>query len=271
MLLVLVLSFYTRNFYQKFFISPVLFVLLNEVFRFGIQKREEWRPLLYIRYSPLLISFIYINLFHFSETLISLPTNLALLGFMGVYWLFFMNRKLAMYTGALFGILCLAFGIIYWDNYNHWRVYGAWNKEEVIPIKRPLLGVTESGQTVDLLVNVQDSLVVIDTWNSTCGACFRLIPSVDSIAKQYPAIKFLSLNYPMKRDSSQTLEFTFNLYRKRLEDESSIQVFQIAPDYNEKWHCPSFPTFFVIEKNHIIFKGAFREMLPFLQKKVAGN
>ena len=128
------------------------------------------------------------------------------------------------------------------------------------------MGISEIGETIDLLGNTGDSLVIIDTWNSSCGACFRLIPQIDSLAEKLPHVKFLSLNYPLPRDTAYALEFTLGLYQKRQVIDSRIKVYRVAPDTNKDWVCPSFPTFFLVQRNKILFKGSYANCMEYLEK-----
>jgi len=214
-ILFLLLSFFTRNLYLKYFLSPFLFIVIGELFRFILPLKSGLKPLILIRAIPIFVSFVLINGKHFSETIISFPTNTALVIAALGYWASYKFGRVGLIVSSFFVFFWLSFGIFSWDNFSHWRVYGVWERDKPIELGAPLLGLSSDNQMVDLLGTVGDSLVVIDTWNSSCGVCFRLIPSLDSLTNLYPEVKFLSLNYPMARDTSTTLEFILVLYKKR--------------------------------------------------------
>jgi thiol-disulfide isomerase/thioredoxin len=123
--------------------------------------------------------------------LILLPLSL----FLG--WLVKNKSKL---FGLIYGILivfCFLYGFDNWNSYI--RNYNSRVNQQFPPIE-----LVNSNNTKVKLDTIQNKIIVLDFWTTSCGVCFKKFPDFEKVYLEYknnPNIVFYSVNIPIRRDT----------------------------------------------------------------------
>lgn len=114
------------------------------------------------------------------------------------------------------------------------------------------------------LVSLKDSekIIILDFWNSTCGPCYRLFPTIDSVRKKLDQTKYdirvvnIPLNGEVKKDNYRLLNkyhYTFN------------QLFAETNSVVDSFGVEVYPTTIILFRNNVIFRGAFENAMKKIQ------
>ncbi len=134
--------------------------------------------------------------------IILLPFSL-LLGYL------YKNKSISY--GLIYAIL-IAFVFFYgFDNWNSFiRNYNSRMNQ-----KSPSIELVNSNNKKVKLDTIQNKVIVLDFWTTSCGICFKKFPDYEKVYLEYqnnPKIIFYSINIPIKRDTLlKTKELVKNL------------------------------------------------------------
>lgn len=101
---------------------------------------------------------------------------------------------------------------------------------------------------------IEDKIIVLDYWNSTCGACFKGFPKYEKIALLYksnPKVEFYSLNIPIKRD---TLGHTKKMIEKYNYKFSNL--YAKSDSLSKVMGIKKYPHLVILKDGKIRFNGA---------------
>jgi thiol-disulfide isomerase/thioredoxin len=108
----------------------------------------------------------------------------------------------------------------------------------------------------------KNKIVVLDFWNTSCGACFQKFPLLQELSNNYikSNVEIYAVNVPLKRDTAnqsfQVLE-EWNFTFKNLNANESI---------TEAMNVEYFPTTFIVVNGIITFKGDLLHVNSQLEK-----
>ncbi len=102
--------------------------------------------------------------------------------------------------------------------------------------------------------SLQNKIVLLDFWTTTCGICFQKFPQVQAVYDKYKndtSVMILAVNSPIEEDKPNQ---AFSDIRE--EGHSFPVVVTTDADLAEKFGVKGYPTTFVINPNgQIIYKG----------------
>lgn len=199
---------------------------------------------------PIILFYLPIHLLDFEETKIGLPSSLA--GIIGIL-LGFILTKLKSYRWAVYAfaaILLVAFHFYIYPGWVKTVFYGQFNSATSKELPALTLKDKDGKIVDDDLFN--NKVVILDFWNTSCGACFQKFPLLQELSDQYQNsnVAIYAVNVPLERD---TIGQSFEVLQKR---NFSFQNLD-ANDRGivETMSIHYFPTTFIIVNGTIKFKG----------------
>lgn len=209
---------------------------------------------------PIILLYLPIHLLDFESTKISLPGSLAgligtLLGF-----LFWRIKKFRIVVATLSLVFLLVFQFYLYPSWLNFISYGQFSSS----MNKQLPTITLVDREGRLLGNeiFKNKIVVLDFWNTSCGACFQKFPLLQELSNNYikSNVEIYAVNVPLKRDTAnqsfQVLE-EWNFTFKNLNANESI---------TEAMNVEYFPTTFIVVNGIITFKGDLLHVNSQLEK-----
>lgn len=208
---------------------------------------------------PWIIVVVALNIFDYSATSVSLPSNLfMLLGVCVGY--FFYKRKNYLLPLVLISLMYLwiAKGEKMYGNYKSFGV-----TTNNVYEKFPDIKLFDTAG-VDVLSQYLDNTLLLDLWNSHCGICYQQFPLIDSLSKtsKNSAFKILVVNIPFKKE---VMKDNFKLLDQF--NYSFTKLYTYSPDMMDSLKIRYFPAAIVVKNRMIIFRGEFWDAVEFLNRK----
>lgn len=150
----------------------------------------------------------------------------------------------------IFPILIILFSVY---NFEDYLLYGR-NLKYKISNSTPSFQLYDQEQKLVNLNEIDDKLLILDFWNSTCGICFKKFPLYNDLAIEYKDnsnIKFYSVNIPVKQEK---LDDVIKLAKRKVNYEF-INLFANSESIPQQLQFNSYPHFVIIKNNIIVFNG----------------
>ncbi len=198
-----------------------------------------------------LFAFVWFNVFQFREIWVSFWSSLFIC--LGAVSGYFYYKKQTIIIPLITALLIPLWFLFVKKPFENKMVYGSY--DQTVLFKYPDVKIFDTTNTEQNFYNPY-IYYLIDFSSSSCGACYRQFPFVDSVAKIADSTKFkiISLNIPIweeKKEDNFNLLDSFGYSFQKL----FAPTFSVADSFGVKY----FPTTIVVKSNHIIFRGDFEE------------
>jgi thiol-disulfide isomerase/thioredoxin len=206
---------------------------------------------------PIVITLIGVNLIHYSQSSVSLPSNLFLF-FAPVTAYIFYKQKNYLFSFTYIFLICL--WLVKGEKmFHNYRSYGITTNE--VREQFPGVKIYDSIGEVDVLIDNKKTFL-IDFWNSRCGNCYQQFPIIDSFYKNLDTSKYdiLVVNIPFrnekKEDNYKLLdEFKYS-FKQFYTDNASVM---------DSLNIRYFPTAIIVKNRTILFRDDFFGALEYLK------
>lgn len=210
-----------------------------------------------------------IRIVDFESTLGSLPDVIIhTLGILCGYYYWHLKKPFSI-LAAISGILVTVFmffqGYDLWFHKLNFDTFTGRVSSYTLPAKFEAFDEQKNLLTND---NLQNKVVLMDFWTTTCGICFKKFPQVQTVYDKYKydsSVMIMAVNTPIEEDKPNQ---AFNDIRE--EGHSFPIVITKDEDLAEKYGVKGYPTTFVINRNgQIVYKGDIEgavEMVDELKK-----
>lgn len=204
-----------------------------------------------------ILSFVvlYVFILDFTAALGTFPISIAkFLGFI-LAFIPVPKKSLPKFTlyAMIIGVAYVGAYVLY-PKYHHYRTFKS-SEGNMANLSVPFQKLT--GFNKDLVPQEitleKGHYYIFDLWHSSCGVCFKEFSTVEALQDKYgnEKVHFLSLNYPLKRDSLPELS-------TRVNKKWNLDFFYIQDTsfYNQEPFVKAFPSFYIInDKQEFIFSG----------------
>ncbi|MGC4104541.1 TlpA family protein disulfide reductase [Ferruginibacter sp.] len=202
---------------------------------------------------PVFAFFLIVNVFDYRASVVSFPSNAFIIISIISGYLFFLKKNLLV--PILLSLFTGSWLLYFQEFYLNKRNYGTFTK--TVHFKNPAqLFYDSSGNKV--IIPAQAKTVVLDFWNSNCGACYDLFPFIDSINKitDTSKIKIYTVNVPIRNEKMANNyhkldKFKYTFSQLFVEDDKILDFLQIK----------YFPTAIVVKNEIIVFRGDFESAI----------
>lgn len=170
------------------------------------QQETTWKSIVGLAMTlPLLLIYLPVYLRDFDGTQLSLPSTLAhLVGILFGYLLTYAGKpfKLILASGLILGSIWISvWGYDLWLHKLNFGTYSGLVSEPAPPFV-----VRDDQGRLQTESSFKGQFVVLDFWNTSCGACFQKFPHLQRYYTRYkndPRVKFYAVNIPLERDKPQ--------------------------------------------------------------------
>lgn len=242
----------------KILLSLVLVPILLYVFKNDSFKIKTLKAITFC-FSVIFLTFVAIltNPEAFSLYLVShMSTLFVLLSIVISYIISVNNNRLTNFIIILF-FISLTFwsyfvGINLWINKVNFKSFSGFQNETLSSTNNFNVYFIKDTDSINL-ANVKDTVIVVDCWTSSCGACFKQFPKFEKIMLEFkstPNIKFIALN------TLQREEIPSEVYKLVGDEYSSFNVGFISKKQAESIGVNVYPTYLIIKNNQILYKGS---------------
>lgn len=157
------------------------------------------------------------------------------------------NRQTVMFLIAILFLASLGFfGMPNWLNY----CYTSHDlKKHKFPDSQFL---TQSGDTLSSDI-FKESIVILDFWSSTCGVCFKQMPELDHLCKNYAEdndVEVYSVFLPVKNESPADY---FDQFAEK--HYCFNQLFCMEPSAWRKFKIRSVPEYMILKNDTVYYQG----------------
>ena len=251
--------------FYKFSVSCIVYFIVAWVL---FNKYPEDRTkVAFIITLPLLLLYLPIHLLDFQETRFSLPSSVAgligiILGFLA--WRFKQARMVFIVSALAIALTVQFYLYQRWLDYLSYGQFNTTMNEPVPEMKFVNELGAEKGNEI-----FRDKIVILDFWNTACGACFMKFPILQKISDQYSnsGIEVYAINVPLSRD---TVNQSYEALKERKYTFNNLVAAEqsITKDLN----VFVYPTTFIVVNGVIKFKGDLMDIdsqLPKLMESSA--
>lgn len=164
--------------------------------------------------------------------------------------------------GLIAAFLLLAGATIYGAQWQHFINYGSLSGPVSELLKDRLIFYRDSGEPFDP-ASSGDKIMVLDFWNTSCPACFRKFPELQTLYDRYgnnDKVFISAVNVPLDRDSAGSASGI--LQRKGFRFPSLIA----AKEMERTFRIESYPTTVILKNNRIWFRGDITEVPEVLDR-----
>jgi len=191
-------------------------------------------------------------------------SNLSTLsGVLGLFWGFllikYIKNKPKLYTTFIIGLLFLVW--IEQKGYNLWihKVnYGTFTGISSQKLDREVFLYNTKRQNT-LSLKKTNKLILLDFWNTHCGACFKKFPILNKFSENNKDLLVYAVNVPYKKEN---LGHSEDLLRKRNYSFNNLFISNKDARY---LGISIYPITIVILNNNIIFKGSIEYAIKFIE------
>jgi thiol-disulfide isomerase/thioredoxin len=232
----------------KLVIGSILYFFITF---YCIKKITFYKPIitfLLIIY-PLILFNLIINITDFKRSWISFPSTIFLM-LSCLCGYFFYKKKNYVIPASL--VLSIALWFQFGEKpFSNKMLFGSFNQTVYFKFPNCFLYDTTFNK-----ISIQSSskILLLDFWNSACGPCYRLFPTIDSINKLIDTNRFkiITVNIPingqvMKNNFRLLNKFNYGFSKMFAADNTIIDSLKVAV----------YPTTIVIQNNNVIFRGDF--------------
>lgn len=217
-----------RTFLVIFILSFIFFVILTPLRSsafggFPVSSLVGFVVMTYVtmfclnRYKEKLSSGVIIVALLAGHSLVELPTRI--IDFQGPLVSFpdFVVRTLGIVCGAIYwqtkaplnlatlALLCTVPVFMYFQGYNYWLQklnYGTFTGNVSYSQPTYFEAFTKNGKVINDS-DLENKIVLLDFWNTTCGVCFMKFPYVEELQAKYkddPNVMIMAVNAPLEGD-----------------------------------------------------------------------
>ncbi|MCF6167347.1 redoxin domain-containing protein [Lutibacter sp.] len=112
----------------------------------------------------------------------------------------YLYKNKSFFYGLIYIVLI---SFIFFYGFNNWNSYIR-NYNASVNEKAPTIELLTKTDIIIKLDTVQNKIIVLDFWTTSCGICFKKFPDYEKVYLEYknnPNIVFYSVNIPTKRDT----------------------------------------------------------------------
>lgn len=239
----------------RFLFSYFLYFTVSVLVAHFYKEKIKLSVIILIIALPPLIVYGTLHIINFEITRVSIPYTLSI--FLGVFiaWVYLNRMSLVLKSLFIisFKVLVIWFYFSGYEQYIHKLDYGSFNGvvNKRIPKELPL-GI-DTSLNLKKVKDYSGKYLVIDSWHTRCGACFKGFPKFQELHLTFDKAQFIALNRPFKNEKYTEI---FNLIKKEYSfdvliatnNEEANQVLEIGN---------AFPTTLIISpKSQLVYKGS---------------
>lgn len=249
----------------KFLAASVLYFAFTYIFIKKARNRNEKIVVIIILMLPPALIYIPIHIMDFKDTLLSFPSTLA--HFTGICFAILLisihSKKVRLLLISLYLLACMWVAFIGYSKWIHKINFNTFSDNVDYPIPVSITGRNQLNQMITP-ETLEGKIVVLDFWNTRCGACFQKFPQLQDIYdkyKQTTTIKILAVDKPFSED-------TLNQAFKMLAIRNYTFPILLPDDINlpEKFGVESYPTTIIINQmGKVVFNGDIENCAPVIE------
>ena len=262
----------TKVNYLKFIVSSFLvFVLVSFLGSFSFHIKLIFGSILYFFFTvlsikyfktikpifilifilcPLLFFNLRIGLSNFERNWVVVPSTVFLI-LSTIFGFLFSKTTSKVIPSFLLALICTWY-LFFSEKYEDKMQYGV-TKHENINFSTPQFKLYSS-KGVIFNTTLSHKILILDFWNTYCGPCYELFPTIDTIYKKLDTSKYeiATVNIPFSGDKK---EDNYNILDKY--NYSFVNLFAEDKKIADSFGVKYYPTTIVIKGNNVIYRGDF--------------